>query len=166
MGTYSLKPKDIEEKWHVVDADGQPLGRLASKVAATLRGKDRPTFTPSMPNGDFVIIVNAAKVKITGDTREKKYYRHSQYPGGLKSISQEKLLATRPERVVEYAVKGMLPHNSLGARLLKRLKVYAGPDHPHQSQVNAGNGKKRSAPDGTASKSAASKSAASGVGES
>jgi large subunit ribosomal protein L13 len=145
MGTYSLKPKDIEEQWHVVDADGQPLGRLASRVAATLRGKNRPAFTPSMANGDFVIVVNAAKVKVTGDTREKKYWRHSQYPGGLKSISQEKLLATRPERVVEYAVKGMLPHNSLGARLLKRLKVYAGPEHPHQSQVNAGAGKKRTA---------------------
>jgi large subunit ribosomal protein L13 len=144
MGTYSLKPKDIEEKWHVVDADGQALGRLASQVAATLRGKNRPTFTPSMPNGDFVIVVNAAKVKVTGDTREKKYWRHSQYPGGLKNISQEKLLATRPERVIEYAVKGMLPHNSLGARLLKRLKVYAGPEHPHQSQVNAGSGKPRS----------------------
>jgi large subunit ribosomal protein L13 len=156
MGTYSLKPKDIEEKWHVVDADGQPLGRLASKVAATLRGKDRPTFTPSMPNGDFVIIVNAAKVKITGDMREKKYWRHSQYPGGLKSISQEKLLATRPERVIEYAVKGMLPHNSLGARLLKRLKVYAGPDHPHQSQVNAGTSKKSAPAKSEASKSAAS----------
>jgi large subunit ribosomal protein L13 len=143
MGTYSLKPKDIGEKWHVVDADGQALGRLASQVAATLRGKNRPTVTPSMPNGDFVVVVNASKVKVTGDMREKKYYRHSQYPGGLRSITQEKLLATRPERVIEYAVKGMLPHNSLGARLLKRLKVYAGPEHPHQSQVNAGSGKKR-----------------------
>ena len=145
MATYSLKPKDIEEKWHVVDAEGQALGRLASKVAATLRGKDRPSFTPSMPNGDFVIVINAAKVKISGDMREKKYYRHSQYPGGLRSISQEKLLATRPERVIEFAVKGMLPHNSLGARLLKRLKVYAGSEHPHQSQVNAGSGKGRAA---------------------
>jgi large subunit ribosomal protein L13 len=145
MGTYSLKPKDIEEKWHVVDADGQALGRLASQVAATLRGKNRPSFTPSMPNGDFVVVVNAAKVKVTGDTREKKYYRHSQYPGGLRSITQEKLLATRPERVIEYAVKGMLPHNAHGAKLLRRLKVYAGPEHPHQSQVNAGSGKKRAA---------------------
>jgi large subunit ribosomal protein L13 len=145
MGTYTLKPKDIEEKWHVVDADGQALGRLASSVAATLRGKSRPTFTPHMANGDFVIIVNAAKVRVTGDTREKKYWRHSQYPGGLKNVTQEKLLATRPERVVEYAVKGMLPHNALGARLLKRLKVYAGPEHPHQSQVNAGSAKKRAA---------------------
>jgi large subunit ribosomal protein L13 len=145
MTTYVLKPKDIDERWHVVDAEGKALGRLASDVAATLRGKKRPSFTPSMPNGDFVIVVNAAKVKISGDMREKKYYRHSMYPGGLKSVSQEKLLATRPERVVTYAVKGMLPHNALGARLLKRLRVYAGPEHPHQSQVNAGKGKSRSA---------------------
>ena len=141
MATYTLKPADIEEKWHVVDATGRPLGRLASEVAATLRGKHRPTFTPSMGNGDFVIVVNAAQVKITGDQVEKKYWRHSQYPGGLKSISQEKLMATRPERVVQYAIKGMLPHNSHGAKLLRHLKVYAGPDHPHQSQVNAGMGK-------------------------
>lgn len=145
MTTYVLKPKDIQETWHVVDADGKSLGRVASDVAATLRGKKRPTFTPSMANGDFVIVVNAAKVKVTGDTREKKYYRHSQYPGGLKSVSQEKLLATKPERVVQYAVKGMLPHNSLGAKMLKRLKVYAGPEHPHQSQVNAGKSKARAA---------------------
>jgi large subunit ribosomal protein L13 len=143
MATYTLKPADIEEKWHVVDAAGQALGRLASEVAATLRGKHRPTFTPSMGNGDFVIVINAAQVKITGDQVEKKYWRHSQYPGGLKSISQEKLMATRPERVVQYAIKGMLPHNSHGAKLLRHLKVYAGPDHPHQSQVNAGAGKGR-----------------------
>jgi large subunit ribosomal protein L13 len=145
MTTYVLKAKDVGETWHVVDAEGRALGRLASEVAAVLRGKHRPTFTPSMGNGDFVIVVNAAKVKISGDMTEKKYYRHSQYPGGLKSISQEKLLATRPERVIEYAVKGMLPHNSHGANLLRHLKVYAGPDHPHQAQVNAGNGKAKSA---------------------
>jgi large subunit ribosomal protein L13 len=143
MTTYTLKAKDIEEKWHVVDAEGRALGRLASEVAATLRGKNRPTFTPSMGNGDFVIVVNAAKVKITGDTVAKKYYRHSMYPGGLKTITQEKLMGTRPERVVQYAIKGMLPHNAHGAKLLRHLKVYAGPDHPHQSQVNAGNGKGR-----------------------
>jgi large subunit ribosomal protein L13 len=141
MATYALKPSDIEEKWHVVDAAGRPLGRLASEVAATLRGKHRPTFQPSMGNGDFVIVVNAARVKITGDQVAKKYYRHSQYPGGLKSISQEKVMATRPERVVQSAIKGMLPHNAHGAKLLKHLKVYAGPNHPHQSQVNAGAGK-------------------------
>ncbi len=143
MSTFRLKPREIEERWHVVDAEGQALGRVASDVAATLRGKKRPSFTPSMPNGDFVIVINAAKVKVTGDTRDKRYYRHTMYPGGLRSVSQEKLLATRPERVIEYAVKGMLPHNSLGAKLLKRLKVYAGPEHPHASQVNAGQGKQR-----------------------
>jgi large subunit ribosomal protein L13 len=145
MATYTLKPKDIEEKWHVIDAAGRPLGRLASEVAATLRGKNRPTFTPSMGNGDFVIVVNAAQVKITGDMVAKKYYHHSMYPGGLKTITQEKLLQTKPERVIEFAVKGMLPHNAHGAKLLHHLKVYAGPDHPHQSQVNAGTGKGRGA---------------------
>lgn len=141
MRTYVLRPKDIVETWHVVDAEGKALGRLASEVASTLRGKNRPTFTPWMGAGDFVIVVNAAKVKVTGDTVAKKYYRHSMYPGGLKTVSQEKLLATKPERVVQYAIKGMLPHNAHGAKLLKHLKVYAGPDHPHESQVNAGKGK-------------------------
>jgi large subunit ribosomal protein L13 len=145
VSTYALKAKDIEEKWHVVDAAGRSLGRLASEVAATLRGKNRPTFSPSMPNGDFVIVINASQVTVKGDASEKKYYRHTQYPGGLRSITQDKLLATRPERVIEYAVKGMLPHNAHGAKLLKRLKVYAGPDHPHESQVNAGKGKPREA---------------------
>ena len=143
MSTYTLKAKDIEERWHVVDATDQTLGRLASDVAATLRGKKRPSFTPHMPNGDFVVVVNASKVKISGDMREKKYYHHSMDPGGLKTVTQEKLLATKPERVIKFAVKGMLPHNSLGDRLIKRLKVYAGPEHPHQAQVNANNGKKR-----------------------
>ena len=145
MTTYALKPSDIEEKWHIVDAAGRPLGRLASEVAATLRGKHRPTFQPSMGNGDYVIVVNAAQIKITGDQVAKKYWRHSQYPGGLKSISQEKVMATRPERVVQAAIKGMLPHNSHGAKLLRHLKVYAGPDHPHAAQVNAGTGKGRQA---------------------
>ncbi|MEX2247440.1 MAG: 50S ribosomal protein L13 [Dehalococcoidia bacterium] len=141
MATYTLKPKDIEERWHVVDAGGKVLGRLASDVAATLRGKKRATFTPSMANGDFVVVVNASKVKITGDTREKRYWRHSQYPGGLKSVTQEQEMARRPDRVIERAVKGMLPHNAHGAKLLRRLKVYPGPDHPHAAQVNAGKGK-------------------------
>lgn len=143
MTTYSLKPKDAVERWHVVDAAGRPLGRLASEIAATLRGKAEPSFTPSMDHRQFVVVINAAQVKVSGDTREKKYWRHSQYPGGLKNITQEKLLQTRPERVIEYAVKGMLPHNAHGAVLLKHLKVYAGPEHPHQSQVNAGKGKGR-----------------------
>ncbi|HZP56957.1 MAG TPA: 50S ribosomal protein L13 [Dehalococcoidia bacterium] len=143
MKTYTLKPKDVQETWHVIDATDRPLGRLASDVAATLRGKKRPEFTPSMSAGDFVVVINAARVKVTGNTAEKMYWRHTQYPGGLRSVSQEKLLATRPERVVEYAVKGMLPHNSLGARMLRRLKVYAGPEHPHEAQVRAGKGKRR-----------------------
>jgi large subunit ribosomal protein L13 len=144
MTTYVLKPKDITETWHVVDASGKALGRVASEVAATLRGKNRPTFSPSMGNGDFVIVINASKVKITGDMVDKKYYRHSMYPGGLKTITQEKLFATRPEKVVQFAIKGMLPHNAHGAVLLRHLKVYAGADHPHQSQVNAGKGKGKS----------------------
>jgi large subunit ribosomal protein L13 len=141
MSTYTLRPRDITERWHVVDAEGRALGRMASEIAATLRGKNRPQFTPSMDHRQFVVVVNAAKVRITGDLRAKKYWRHSQYPGGLKSVSQEKLLATRPERVIEYAVKGMLPHNRLGAQLLRHLKVYAGAEHPHQAQINAGKGK-------------------------
>ncbi len=145
MKTYVLKPKDIEERWHVVDAADRALGRMASEVAATLRGKNRPTFSPSMDNRDFVVVINAAKVKASGDTRAKQYYRHSQYPGGLKSVTQEKLLATRPERVVEYAIKGMLPHNAHGANLLRHLKIYAGSDHPHQAQVNAGKSKSKAA---------------------
>ncbi len=134
MSTYVLRPKDIVEEWHVVDAEGKALGRLASAVAATLRGKNRPTFTPSMGAGDFVIVVNAAKVKVTGDMVAKKYYRHSMYPGGLKAISQEKLLATKPERVVQYAIKGMLPKNPLGKQMARKLKIYAGTEHPHQAQ--------------------------------
>jgi large subunit ribosomal protein L13 len=145
MTTYSLKQKDVEERWHVFDAAERPLGRLASDVAATLRGKRRPEFTPSADHRDFVVVINAAKVAVSGDTRQKTYYRHSQYPGGLRAVQQEKLLATRPERVIEYAVKGMLPHNRLGARLLRHLKVYAGPDHPHEAQLKAGKGKKRAA---------------------
>ena len=134
MKTYALKAKDVEQTWHVVDAAGRPLGRVASEVAALLRGKHRPTFQPSMSNGDHVIVVNAAKVVVTGDTREKKYYRHSMYPGGLKSITQEKLLETKPAKAIEYAVKGMLPHNAHGAKLLRYLRVYAGAEHPHAAQ--------------------------------
>jgi large subunit ribosomal protein L13 len=143
MKTYALKAKDVEQTWHVVDAAGRPLGRVASEVAALLRGKHRPTFQPSMSNGDHVIVVNAAKVSVSGDTREKKYYRHSMYPGGLKSVTQEKLLQTRPAKAIEYAVKGMLPHNAHGAKLLRYLRVYPGPEHKHAAQVNAGKGKAR-----------------------
>ena len=139
MKTYTLSAKAIEPRWHVRDAEGRPLGRLASEVAQLLRGKYRPTFTPHLDNGDFVIIVNAAKVKVTGNkTANKMYYRHSGYPGGLKETSLGRMLATHPDRVVQRAVKGMLPHNRLGRQLLRHLKVYGGPDHPHQAQVNAG----------------------------
>jgi len=133
--TYVAKPADIERRWYVVDADGKTLGRLASRVAAILRGKDKPIFTPFLDTGDHVIVINAAKVVVTGDKEEKKlYYRHSGYPGGLKTTSYRKMMATRPDRVVEHAVLGMLPHNRLGRAMAKKLKVYAGPVHPHEAQ--------------------------------
>ena len=139
MKTYSLKAKEIERRWHVVDAEGRPLGRLASEVAHLLRGKYRPTFTPHLDNGDFVVVVNAAKVKVTGKKpQQKTYYRHSGYPGGLKQTSLARMLETHPERIVQLAVRGMLPHNRLSRQLLRHLKVYGGPEHPHQAQVNAG----------------------------
>ena len=139
MTTYTLKAKEIETRWHVLDAEGRPLGRLASEVALLLRGKHRPTFSPHMDNGDFVVVVNAAKVKVTGNKlQQKTYYRHSGYPGGLKEMTLARMLEKHPERVVQHAVKGMLPHNRLGRRLVRHLKVYGGPEHPHQAQVNAG----------------------------
>ncbi len=139
MKTYSLRAKDVETRWHVLDAAGRPLGRLASEVAQLLRGKHRPTFTPHMDNGDFVVVVNAEKVRTTGNKlRQKLYYRHSGYPGGLREMPLERMLEKHPDRVIQEAVKGMLPHNRLGRKLLRHLKVYAGPDHPHEAQVNAG----------------------------
>jgi large subunit ribosomal protein L13 len=141
MKTYSLKAKEVEPTWHVVDADGQALGRLASSVALLLRGKHRPTYTPHLDNGDFVIVVNAAKVRLTGaKAGQKTYYRHTGYPGGLKETILEKMMEKHPDRVVQRAVKGMLPHNRLSRKLLGHLKVYGGPDHPHTAQVNAGKG--------------------------
>jgi large subunit ribosomal protein L13 len=138
MKTYTLKAKEVEERWHVLDAEERPLGRLASEAAQLLRGKHRPTFTPHMDNGDFVIVVNASKVKVTGSkTQQKVYYRHTGYPGGLRETVLSRMLETRPERVIQAAVKGMLPHNRLGRKLLGHLKVYAGPEHPHEAQVNA-----------------------------
>ncbi len=139
MKTYSLKAGEVETRWHVLDAEGRVLGRLASEAAQLLRGKYRPTFTPHMDNGDFVIIVNAAKVKVTGDKlRQKTYYRHSGYPGGLKETPLARMLEKHPDRVLKLAVKGMLPHNRLSRKLLRHLKVYGGPEHPHDAQVNAG----------------------------
>lgn len=133
--TYSAKRYEIDPRWYVVDAEGQVLGRVASTVATILRGKHKPMFTPHLNCGDYVIVVNAAKVDVTRNRRDQKiYYRHSQYPGGLKQETLRQALARHPERVIERAVKGMIPHNRLGADILSRLKVYAGSEHPHQAQ--------------------------------
>lgn len=136
--TYSLKAGEIDKAWHVIDAEGQILGRLASRAATLLMGKHKPTYSPHLDMGDFVVVVNAARVRVTGKKREDKvYYRHSGYMGGLKETTLEEMLLKKPERVIELAVRGMLPRNKLGRRLLRHLKVYAGPDHPHVAQVNA-----------------------------
>jgi large subunit ribosomal protein L13 len=133
--TYSPKPGEIERRWHVIDASDVVLGRLATHAATLLRGKHKPTFAPHVDTGDFVVIVNAGKVALTGNKRHTKVaYRHSGYPGGLRQIGYSDLLDKRPERAIEQAVKGMLPHNKLGRRLIKKLKVYAGPEHPHAAQ--------------------------------
>ncbi len=133
MKTYV--PKEVESKWYVIDAEGKTLGRLAARIATILRGKHKPEYTPNLPVGDYVIVINAAKVKLTGRKLEDKIYtRYSGYPGGLKRIPAGEMLKRHPERVIERAVKGMLPKNRLGRKLFKRLKVYAGPDHPHAAQ--------------------------------
>ena len=138
MKTYSPKIADIQRQWFVVDAAGETLGRLATRVAHTLRGKHKPMYTPHADTGDFVIVVNADKIVLTGRKEDQKvYYRHSGYPGGIKEITAGKLRQRFPERLVENAVRGMLPKNSLGRQLYRKLKVYAGPDHPHQSQQPA-----------------------------
>ncbi len=135
MRTFSPKQGDVQRQWHVIDATDVVLGRLATQTATLLRGKHKPIFAPHVDTGDFVVIVNAGKVALTGNKRETKVaYRHSGYPGGLKRIGYDQLLATRPERAIELAVKGMLPKNSLGRQMLKKLKVYAGPEHPHTAQ--------------------------------
>jgi large subunit ribosomal protein L13 len=134
--TYSPKPGEIERQWHVIDATDIVLGRLATHAATLLRGKHKPTFAPHVDTGDFVIVINAGKVALTGNKRETKFaYRHSGYPGGLKRVAYGDLLDKRPERAIELAVKGMLPHNKLGARQITKLKVYAGPEHPHAAQL-------------------------------
>ena len=135
MRTYSPKPSEIVRSWHLVDADGLVLGRLATEVARVLRGKHRPIFAPHVDTGDHVVVVNAAKVVLTsGKAAEKLAYRHSGYPGSLKSTSYAELLSTRPEEVVRRAVRGMLPKGRLGRRMLSKLKVYGGPAHPHAAQ--------------------------------
>jgi len=133
--TYSPKPGEIERAWHVIDAEDVVLGRLATQVATLLRGKHKPTFAPHMDTGDFVIIVNAEKVALTGNKRTDKFaYRHSGYPGGLRKRSFGEMLDTKPDRLLEKVVKGMLPKNKLGRAQGKKLKVYAGPEHPHAAQ--------------------------------
>ena len=133
--TYMAKPNEVERKWYVVDAEGQTLGRLASEVAAIIRGKMKPEFTPHVDTGDFVIVINAEKIKLTGNKlNDKKYVRHSGHQGGLKVTTAGQMMATRPERVIEFAVKGMLPHNRLGRQLGNKLFVYQGTEHPHQAQ--------------------------------
>ncbi len=135
MNTISAKPGEVEQKWYVVDATDQVLGRLATRIATVLRGKHKPMFTPHVDVGDFVIVINADKVKLTGTKLDdKKYYWHSGYPGGLKSRTARQMLADKPEEVFRRAVWGMLPKNRLGRRLIGKLKVYPGPDHPHKAQ--------------------------------
>ena len=135
MNSYMANPDKVERKWYVVDADGQTLGRLASEVAKVLRGKNKPIYTPHIDTGDYVIVVNADKVKVTGKKLDQKiYYRHSEYVGGMKETTLRELLAKKPERVVELAVKGMLPKGPLGRAMLTKLHVYAGAEHPHAAQ--------------------------------
>jgi large subunit ribosomal protein L13 len=135
MKTYSPKAGEIERAWYVVDADGAVLGRLASEVAQILRGKHKPTWAPHLDTGDHVIVVNAGGVRLTGEKDQKKiYYSHSGYPGGLREVEYERMARERPERVVEKAIRGMLPKSRLGRRMLRKLSVYRGPDHPHQAQ--------------------------------
>jgi len=133
--TFTAKAAEIERKWYVVDAEGQTLGRLAARIAPILKGKHKPIYTPHLDCGDFVIVINADKVRVTGRKLDQKfYYRHSGYPGGISSISLRDQLARHPERVIQAAIRGMLPKNKLGRRMIKKLKVYAGAAHPHQAQ--------------------------------
>ncbi|MDO4317281.1 MAG: 50S ribosomal protein L13 [Lachnospiraceae bacterium] len=135
MKSYMAATAGVERKWYVVDAEGQTLGRLASAVASVLRGKNKPTFTPHIDTGDYVIIVNADKVKVTGKKLEQKiYYNHSDYPGGMKETTLKEMLAKKPEEVMKLAIKGMLPKGPLGRSMITKLHVYAGPEHPHKAQ--------------------------------
>ncbi len=135
MKTYSAKPCEVEAKWYLVDATDKTLGRLSTVIANTLRGKNKPEYTPHVDTGDFVIVVNADKIKVTGKkATDKMYYHHTGYPSGLRSASFKELMEKHPTRALEKAVKGMLPHNTLGASQLKKLKIYAGSEHPHEAQ--------------------------------
>ncbi|MDD2585954.1 MAG: 50S ribosomal protein L13 [Syntrophomonadaceae bacterium] len=135
MKTYMAKPAEVDRKWYVIDAANQTLGRLSSEVASILRGKHKPTYTPHVDTGDFVIIINAEKIRLTGDKlNQKKYRYHTGYPGGLKETDYRTLLQKKPEKAIEIAVKGMLPHTRLGNQMITKLKVYRGTEHPHQAQ--------------------------------
>lgn len=135
MRTYSTKPEDIKREWFVIDATGMTLGRLATQIATVLKGKHKPIYSPHLDTGDFVVVVNAHKVRVTGRKMDQKiYYRHSGYPGGLKEISLRDQLDRHPDRVIRFAVRGMLPKNRLGRQMIKKLKVYATPGHPHEAQ--------------------------------
>ena len=135
MGTFTAKPETVVQDWYLVDATDKVLGRLATEIATRLRGKHKPEYTPHVDTGDHIVIVNAAKIRVTGDKiNQKKYYRHSGYPGGIKETALSDELENNPERVIERAVKGMLPKNSLGRAMFRKLRVYAGPDHAHQAQ--------------------------------
>ncbi len=134
--TFVTKEQDVQREWFVVDAAGQTLGRLSTRVAQILRGKHKPMYSPSIDAGDYVVVVNAERIHVTGRKLDQKiYYRHSRYPGGLKEITLRNQLQKHPTRVIEHAVRGMLPKNRLGRRMIKKLKVYAGPDHPHEAQL-------------------------------
>ena len=138
MKTYTARPADFERNWHIIDATDKTLGRMSSQIARLLMGKHKPIYTPSQDTGDFVVVVNASKVRVTGNkTKQKMYYRHSGYPGGLKSVTLEKMMQTDPTRVVKHAINGMLPHTRLGAVMRKRLRVFNGEEHPHQAQLKA-----------------------------
>lgn len=139
MKTYSVKESEIERQWHVIDATDKVLGRLATDIAQLLMGKDKPIFCRHLDTGDYVVIINAEKIRVSGDNKatQKLYYRHSGYPGGFKSASLESMLKTKPAWVIEHAVKGMLPKNRLGDSMIKKLKVYAGDSHPHMAQTEA-----------------------------
>ena len=137
MKTFSAKPADIIRQWHVIDASDKTLGRMSARIARLLMGKHKPMFTPNQDTGDFVVVINADRVRVSGNKAEKKlYYRHSGYPGGFKSVTLGKTMQDNPTRVIEHAVKGMVPHTRLGAQMRKRLKIYAGDVHPHLAQTN------------------------------
>ena len=136
--TYTPKESEIQRDWYIVDAEDAVLGRLSSQIASILRGKHKPQFTPNLDAGDFVVVINAEKVRVTGaKDQQKMYYRHSGYPGGLRSMTFQEMIDRHPERVIQIAVRGMLPKNALGKRMLKKLRVYTGPEHPHHGQQPA-----------------------------